>query len=78
MPIRKKSGNLFKDPRTLLFNAAHILLTWILSLLISDFKLRGLRIFIPLTVTLIEFFLVDTDTDIHPLLGPLYFRSSFN
>ena len=51
-------------------NVAHIIFSWIFSMLFSNFKAQRPRsIPISLMVALTEFFHVDADTNVHPLHG---------
>ena len=58
----------------LLLNVATIILGCIFSMLLSDFRARGLKsVPIPLMMALTEFFHADTEINIHPLPELRYF-----
>ena len=61
----------------LLLNVAHIILGWILSMLLTDLKARGLRnIPTPPKTVLTDFFHADADTNVHPLPVSSYLSSN--
>ena len=61
----------------LLLDVAHIILGWVLSVLFSDFKVQRLKsIRTPPSAVLTEFFNVDNERNVLPLLVSWYFDSS--